>query len=486
MIGKQKHQYIWSEKRSLINAESHIRQYIYERDIWGSNHNYSFIYARDLFAEELHRDEDNKQWVLEGEKLLNKKFARTLLSQGKALRKEFSSFLSTLKPKNLQSLSNDELTKTFLKSCQFHSRLRGLFKTSRQEFLTKAEILLKKILAEKMSDSQKVQKVFQSITSPARLDEVNKEIVDRVKLLFGKTITKGKVYHHLNKYPWLVAHSFNNEEIINNFVTTFKKEMNSLPHLKEEVHKLFDYKKAIEEEQKKILDEYKNKEITYLSWLFGELSLERMRLKGGWSGSDFLYGDLYYEVAKRTGISLEDLFSIYRIDEVVQALKEKKDILNNDEKLARKKAYVLWWNNGKLSFSAGDNAIEIIDRVLEKVEEGNDLKGQVACKGYYEGLVCLIFPGDLEMLKRAGEKFKKGSVLVTTMTQPNMVPLMKIAGAIVTDEGGLTSHAAIIARELKVPCIVGTKIGTKMLRDGDFVEVNADEGLVRVINRAVL
>ena len=55
------------------------------------------------------------------------------------------------------------------------------------------------------------------------------------------------------------------------------------------------------------------------------------------------------------------------------------------------------------------------------------------------------------------------------------------AGAIVTDEGGLTSHAAIVSRELKIPCIVGTKIATKILKDGDIVEVDAKKGIVRKI-----
>ena len=55
------------------------------------------------------------------------------------------------------------------------------------------------------------------------------------------------------------------------------------------------------------------------------------------------------------------------------------------------------------------------------------------------------------------------------------------AGAIVTDEGGLTSHAAIVSRELKIPCIVGTKIATKILKDGDIVEVDAENGIVRKI-----
>ena len=61
----------------------------------------------------------------------------------------------------------------------------------------------------------------------------------------------------------------------------------------------------------------------------------------------------------------------------------------------------------------------------------------------------------------------------------NIVPYLKNASAIATDEGGLTCHAAIISRELKIPCIIGTKISTKVLKDGDLVEVDAEKGVVR-------
>ncbi len=74
---------------------------------------------------------------------------------------------------------------------------------------------------------------------------------------------------------------------------------------------------------------------------------------------------------------------------------------------------------------------------------------------------------------------EKGEILVCSMTTPDYLPAMKRAIAIVTDEGGLLSHASIISRELGKVCIVGTKIATKVLKDGDLIEVDADKGIVR-------
>lgn len=61
---------------------------------------------------------------------------------------------------------------------------------------------------------------------------------------------------------------------------------------------------------------------------------------------------------------------------------------------------------------------------------------------------------------------------------------MERAATIITDEGGITCHAAIISRELKIPCIIGTKIATQVLKDGDRVEVDANKGIIRILQKS--
>ncbi len=70
------------------------------------------------------------------------------------------------------------------------------------------------------------------------------------------------------------------------------------------------------------------------------------------------------------------------------------------------------------------------------------------------------------------------------MTTPDFIPAMKKASAIITDEGGITCHAAIVSRELKKPCIIGTTNATKILRNGDSVEVDANNGIVKILERS--
>jgi len=115
--------------------------------------------------------------------------------------------------------------------------------------------------------------------------------------------------------------------------------------------------------------------------------------------------------------------------------------------------------------------LEKID-VPDRVEE---VTGQIACKGNAKGRVRVI------MKREDVQKMQDGEVLVSSMTVPDFLPAMKKAVAFVTDEGGITCHAAIVARELNKPCIIGTKIATKVLRGVHIVEVDADQGIVRKI-----
>ncbi|MFA5954895.1 MAG: PEP-utilizing enzyme [Patescibacteria group bacterium] len=134
-----------------------------------------------------------------------------------------------------------------------------------------------------------------------------------------------------------------------------------------------------------------------------------------------------------------------------------------------------------------DDAVYIIDynRLLPRyisapsllqtnvVDDDRVLKGTAAYTGKAEGPVVIVTEENLSSIA-----FPKGSVLVCDNTDVRFLPFMRCAAAIVTNRGGILSHAAIIARELKVPCIVGTGSATEVLKNGDMVEVDAKNGVV--------
>jgi phosphohistidine swiveling domain-containing protein len=107
-----------------------------------------------------------------------------------------------------------------------------------------------------------------------------------------------------------------------------------------------------------------------------------------------------------------------------------------------------------------------------EVEHAKELRGTPASHGKVEGEVIVITRED------EFSKMKDGTILVSVMTRPEYVPLMKRAKGLITDEGGLTCHAAVVSREFRIPCVVGTRKATRILKDGDLVELDADKGLI--------
>lgn len=108
--------------------------------------------------------------------------------------------------------------------------------------------------------------------------------------------------------------------------------------------------------------------------------------------------------------------------------------------------------------------------------EQTEFKGQTAFPGKAQGKIRKIIS------VQQVAQFQKGEILLAPTTLPSFLPAMHKAAGIISDEGGLISHAAIVARELKKPCVIGTKNCFESLTDGDLVEVDADQGIVRKLS----
>lgn len=128
--------------------------------------------------------------------------------------------------------------------------------------------------------------------------------------------------------------------------------------------------------------------------------------------------------------------------------------------------------NDKIEIYTGSKLRRFKKDVTEKIKKTSFVTGLIANVGKASGKARIADAYSFD-------KVKKGEILITPETTPDAVPYLRGVKAIVTDEGGITSHAAIISRELNKPCIIGTKIATKIFRTGDRVEVDAYKGVVR-------
>ncbi len=187
-------------------------------------------------------------------------------------------------------------------------------------------------------------------------------------------------------------------------------------------------------------------------------------------GETSLLYRLMNQIIKKTG----------REDAVEMTLIELRDCLNGKiiENVSNRHELFVAKYDKKLEFFTGKEAEDKI-KEIEKQPPDKELKGNTACKGKAKGTVKIILLSTNP--QKLLNKMKQGDILVSDTTGPELIEAVRKAAAIITDEGGQMSHAAIVSREFKIPCIVGTRYATKILHDGDLVEVDADKGVVRIL-----
>lgn len=177
--------------------------------------------------------------------------------------------------------------------------------------------------------------------------------------------------------------------------------------------------------------------------------------------------NLLGEIAKRLGTDDETLM-LYRIDEMGNLFNGVR--LSDTELIKRKNGEAIIFSGDVIKTFFGANAYSLLKKLLPAPKDVKAVRGEVACGGEVTGIVKVI-----EGFADA-ESCDSGYILVTSMTTPDLTLSMEKAIGIITDEGGITCHAAIIAREYAVPCLVGTKVATQVLRDGMKVRLDCVNG----------
>ncbi len=187
-------------------------------------------------------------------------------------------------------------------------------------------------------------------------------------------------------------------------------------------------------------------------------------------------GEFLYNVENRLIESIPEIFpEIKGFEEVIIIQEFANKRFPSKEELKKRKQHYILFNH----FLETDKSFEEISKEhnFEIIEEeiNEKIMGMVVVEGNVTGRVKLIFK------QEDIEKVNQGDILVAPMTTPDHIIAMDKAGAFITDEGGITCHAAIVAREFQKPCIVGTHNATKILKDNDLVFVNTEKGIVKKI-----
>ena len=372
--------------------------------------------------------------------------------------------------KDIENLSNEDCIKRLKAFFEEYQKTLGLIGIPTIIDLT-IEPILKKYLKE--SNIEDIDNVFSVLVVSEKIIDTNMERYDLLNISLkqkdGFNISE-LIEVHEYKYGWLHSTLFLGEQYTKD---TILRELNSITDPKNDLEKLKTERKAHIETAEKIIESIASDEGKKIARLLQKSVYIRTARLEWLNQSCFIIKPFLILVAKKIGVSFEDL--IYFLPEEIYLSLGGIDIDKNLIK-ERQKGYALISDeNYDCSLFVNDELEKIKKQYNKKAERTTVIKGLVACKGKVIGRVVIV--------KDRSEisKIKENDVLVTALTTPDFIAGMRKSSAIITDLGGMTSHAAIVARELKKPCIVGTKNATKILKDGDVVEVDAINGIISII-----
>lgn len=318
---------------------------------------------------------------------------------------------------------------------------------------------------------------FSILTSPLKLSFYRQEQLELINILHEPIIHQNqKLKKHQEKWHWILNSYLKGEKLSKDY---FLNELNKMKKadfkiLKSEIENYVD---DIKWKKEKIINKINpSQEVLdyiFLVETFSTLQDDRKALN---FQADFVLEELVDEVSKRTKIEKDDL-KLLLPSEIADVFKNN---LRQTIQL-RKKSFATYCSDKVIEGMDGDEA-EALSREFENAKDINEsiIHGVLASSGevsYFRG------PAKIILTINELEKLNEGEILVTTMTSPDFVLAMKKAGAIITDVGGMLSHAAIVSREFKKPCIVGTGIATKVIKDGDIVELHCGRGTVKIIKQ---
>ncbi len=290
------------------------------------------------------------------------------------------------------------------------------------------------------------------------------------KILDNKIINK-EITNHQKKYFWKLngytsAKFLDKDYFTKEIQELFAKKVNFEKFIKD-----FENLPKRTKEKNTLLNRIKDQELFDLLKISDTIFVIHDRRKEYMTQAITYLEAILGEIAKRFQIPLMDLHYI-RPSEL-----EKLPKLWPELKKRRKSSVYILFPKDEEILLTGEKAKKYFEK-LEKnknLEKVSEIKGNSASPGKVRGIV-KVCRGEKELVK-----MQEGDILVACMTQPEFLPAMKKASAVITDEGGLTCHAAIVARELGIPCIIGTKFATKILKDRDIVELDANSGIIRKI-----
>ncbi|MCU0680246.1 MAG: PEP-utilizing enzyme [Planctomycetes bacterium] len=381
--------------------------------------------------------------------------------------------VSTLKDRELIKIFNNYLNKIKILRLWGWTPviLDGVFEQFLSNYLQEQlrEYLLK------IGLESKTNEYYSLLSSSEKPSDVQKEELSRLEVLLNKK----SITQHLKDFSWL-TYSYSGPAMSKEYLLESLTASRKNGDPKKQQEKIKQYYLEIKDKKQTIIQNIKlPKELIYLFSVAAEFMFIKDYRKGIYQRSYLIMDTVLLEMAKRLGISLKEIKYLLFTEIKEALLNNKKEHYQKILKLRTQKC-CYFINNEKIKVYQG-LAVDKLKSKLIKTEAKagiiKELKGMVAYPGKVRGKVKIV------LVVEDVSKIKENEILVSSSTNPDLILAMKKAAGFITDFGGIISHAAIVAREMKKPCVTGTKIATSVLHDGDEVELDANNGLVRILSR---
>ena len=331
-----------------------------------------------------------------------------------------------------------------------------------------------------IEDMREIIKIGAEVQKDTRTVKLFKDSSERIEANLPQVAPKlySIIQNYVEKFGWLKPMYYRGEpatpkDVIRRVKTALKKDCN------QELMKTEKAKREAEEKYHQALIELdiSGDLLSIIEIIREFLYLRTYRLEVFFIANHYIK-NLMIELACRLAISYDDILFLTH-KEILSCLEKG---ISPDLNLIkeRKEGFAVIMINGEITWYSGENLQKLleVERVYHKPRD--EIKGVIASPGKVQGRVKIVLTND------DIPKVQEGDILVSTMTTPSLMEAVEKAAAIVTNEGGMLCHAAIVSRELGIPCIIGTEIATEIFQDNDFVEVDADkEGKAKLLQRSV-
>lgn len=318
------------------------------------------------------------------------------------------------------------------------------------------------------------ESIYNTVATPTKYNEITIQLIKLLKMKIDGNLKTG-LKNHIKQYQWLPVYDFITppwtKRIFLNQLKDIKDPKEELLRLERQLrNNRWQFQLAIKtlKSDKRLLNMAKL--INEYIWLRTDrIDVIRKAL---------FYGQPFYrELERKLGFKNQE--SVWMDSKEIKDFLLKGKINREEIRKRAKNGCMFYIRNGKTQLIyEPDKMKKVIEKELGvPKEKPKIIRGIVACKGLARGKVKVI--NSAEDIS----KMKKGNILVASMTLQEYMAAIRKAKAIITDEGGVTCHAAIISRELGIPCIIGTKIATKVLKDGNLVEMDANMGIVKILKK---